>query len=112
MRTRSQIASQRPARSSGGTFAAAALDRGAEPVVRVDDQRGEQVVAAREVAVDGRRHHADLAGDGAQRERGRALLGELAAGGGEDLLGELGPDPGAGTGGGGHARHRARFREQ
>jgi hypothetical protein len=38
----------------------------AEVVVRVDDQRREQRVAALEVAVHGRGHHAELARDRAQ----------------------------------------------
>ena len=65
----------------------------ADRVVGVDDERGEQVVAAREVAVHRRGHHADLAGDGPQRQGRRALLGQVAAGDGLDLLGELGPGP-------------------
>ena len=38
----------------------------------------------------------DLAGDGAQRERGRADLGQLPAGGVGDLGGQLGADAFAG----------------
>ena len=71
----------------------------ADGVVGVDDQRGQQLVAAREVAVDRRGGHVHLAGDGAQRERGGSDLGELLAGDGLDLAGELGAHSGAGAGG-------------
>ena len=45
-------------RSPRSTRGLGRLDRRAHGVVGVDDQRGQQVVAAGEVAVDGRRHHA------------------------------------------------------
>ena len=66
------------------------LDRVAQTVVGVDDERGQQLVAAREVAVDGGRHHAHLTGDGPERQCRGSVLGELTAGGVEDLLGEFG----------------------
>ena len=65
----------------------------ADRVVGVDDERGEEVVAAREVAVHGRRDHAHLAGHGPEREGRRPLLGQVAAGDLLDLLGELGAGP-------------------
>ena len=51
------------------------------------------------------------AGDGPQRQSGRALGGELSAGLVLDLGGELGPHPGPQPGGGGHA-DRLPHREQ
>src|ERR1700733_9778025 len=59
-------------------------------VVGVDDQRGQQVVAAREVAVQRRGHHAELARDCAQRQSLRARLGQLPAGLLRDLARQLG----------------------
>ena len=58
-----------------------------QSVVAVDDERGEQVVAAREVPVHGGAHHAQLAGDRSQRERGRAVDRHLLAGDPQDLGG-------------------------
>ena len=78
-RTARQTASQRPG-VARGRGVVGRLGRVAEGVVAVDDQRGEQVVAAREVAVDRRGDHAELPGDRAQREAGGAALGELARG--------------------------------
>jgi hypothetical protein len=42
------------------------VDGTGELGVRVDQQQGEQVVAARDIAVHGGRHHAEVASDGAQ----------------------------------------------
>src|SRR5262249_19671429 len=49
----------------------------ADRVVAVDDQGGQQVVPAREVAVDRRGNHAHLPGDRTQREPSRAVRGKL-----------------------------------
>ena len=65
----------------------------ADRVVAVHDQRGEQVVPAREVAVDGRGDHAHVPGHRAQRQPARSLGGQLAPGHLSDLPGQLGPDP-------------------
>ena len=83
------------------------LGDGAESVVRVDDQRGQQVVAAREVPVERRRDHAQFAGDRAQGEPFGAVRGELAAGGVLDLLGQFGPGPVPGGASGVHVSQSA-----
>ena len=92
-RTAPHAARQRPSEVASGVVRRRPLRGRAERVVRVDDQGGEQVVAAGEVAVDGRAGHAELPGDGAQRQRGGAVRGELPAGDLGDLPRELGSDP-------------------
>ena len=62
-----------------------------ERVVGVDDQRGEQVVPAREVAVEGRGDQPELAGHRPQGQLRGAGLGQLTAGRLLDLPGQLGP---------------------
>ena len=62
-------------------------------VVGVDDEGRQQVVPAREVPVQGRRDHAQLAGDGAQRQPLRARRGQLPPRLVLDLAGDLGPRP-------------------
>src|ERR1700722_15167479 len=75
------------------------LDGLAQGVVTLDDQRGQQLVPAGEVAVDGRRHHAQLPGHGPQRQRGGTVGGQPGPGDVGDLAGQLGADPlpGGGT---------------
>jgi hypothetical protein len=53
------------------------LDRRAELVVPVDDEEGQQLVAALHVPVDRRRHHAEVPGNRAERERGSAVPGQV-----------------------------------
>ena len=65
----------------------------ADGVVGVDDEGGQQVVAAGEVAVERGGDHAQLAGDGAQRELGGAFGGELSARLLLDGRGDLDPGP-------------------
>ena len=76
--------------------AAAASTSRAEGVVGLDDEERQQLVPAGHVAVDGRRHHADLAGHGAQRQTGGAVGRQLAPGRGQDLGGDLGTAPARG----------------
>ena len=45
--------------------------------VGVDEQQGEQLVAVGDVAVDRRRHHAEVTGHRAQAQPGGAVLGEV-----------------------------------
>jgi hypothetical protein len=95
-----------------------ALGRVAEGVVGVDDEGGQQVVATREVAVDRRGDHAEVARHGAQRQGRRADFAELAAGRVLDLGDELGAGSFAGGEGRSHGRQSATdasgatFREQ
>jgi hypothetical protein len=93
-------ADRQPALEVGLRRVVGGLGRGAQVVVAVDDEPGQQVVAAREVAVDGGGGHPQFPGNGAQRQGGRADLGQLASGRFGDLGGELGTDAFAG---GGHA---------
>jgi hypothetical protein len=81
----------------------AVLDRGTHVVEGLDEQRGEQGVAAGEVAVDRGGGHLEVAGDLADRERGRPDLGQLDARALEDGPGQLGP--GQRAGGAGCGRH-------
>src|SRR3569833_2761698 len=67
------------------------LHRLAHVVVAIDDQGGEQVVAAGVVAVDRRGDHAHLAGDRPQGQPGRAIAGQMPAGDLGDLADQLGP---------------------
>ncbi len=69
------------------------LHRRADRVVAVDDQGGQQVVLAREVAVDGGGDHPHLLRDRAQRQLGGALGGQMPLGGLGDLPDQLGADP-------------------
>ena len=69
-----------------------------------EDEGAEEGVTAVEVAVQGRGRHAQVTGDGAQRQGGCAVAGQMRAGHGQDLARHLLPDPGAGgarRGGGG-----------
>ena len=65
-------------------------------------RNGKQLVAAFEVAVQGRRGHAEIPGDGAQAQRRGAVGGQVTAGRVQDLRGDLRPGPLPGG-----ARHRA-----
>ena len=76
-------------------------------VVGIDDERGQQGVPARVVAVERRRRHAQLAGDGAQRQRCRSAVGQVLPGHRLDHLLELGPGPLASVLDGGHAAESA-----
>src|ERR1019366_1187247 len=58
-----------------------------------EDERAEQRVTAREVAVQRRGGHLQVAGDGAQGEGRSALTGQMGPGHGEDLAGDLVLDP-------------------
>ena len=91
--------------------------RHTDRVVRLDDQRGEQLVTAGEVAVDRRGSHLQLTGDRPQRQRRGPLFGEVPSGDLEDAGGQLDPSALAGGAGGGclrrrHAPHHARIRER
>ena len=77
------------------------LGRVAERVVGIDDETGEQVVAAREVAVDGTADHAQVARHRAQGQPRRALHVQVPPRGLDDLGRELGPGALAGGPGGG-----------
>ena len=65
-----------------------------EGVVGLDDERGQQGIAAGEVAIDRRRRHAEVARHRPQRQPRGTVLGELVAGTAGDLGDELGPGPG------------------
>ena len=84
--------SARPA-SAAGRRRRRLLDGRAEGVVGLDDQQRQQLVAAGDVAVHRRRHHAELAGHGAQRQRGGAVGRQLVAPGAHDLRRDLGSRP-------------------
>ena len=79
-------------------------------VVRVEDQRGEQVVAAGEVAVQGGGDHAHVPRDGTQGQVG-PVGGEVPAGHGLDLVDQFRPYPGPDRSSG-HAPILAHIREQ
>ena len=85
------------------------LDGRAQGVVTLDDQRGQQLVPAGEVAVDGRRHHAQLPGHGPQRQGGGTVGGQPGPGDVGDLPGQLGADP---LPGGGAWRHGVSLTER
>ena len=100
VRMRERPATGGPARRqpAAGVIAAAAcgvgaLDGLADGVVSVDDQCRQQLVAAAEVPVDRRRHHAQVPGDGAQRERGGSLGRQTCPGDVGDLAGDLRASP-------------------
>ncbi len=80
------------------------LRRGTDGVVGVDDERGQQVIAAGEVAVHRRRGHAERPGDRPQGEVG-AVLCELCTGLPLDVLGEGGSGPCPGRRGGADGAH-------
>src|SRR5665647_2212495 len=61
----------------------------AERVVRLDDERGQQLVSAREVAVHGRRREADVARDRSQAQAERAIRRQADPRGSEDRLPHL-----------------------
>jgi len=67
------------------------LRRLAEAVVGVDDQRGQQVFTCREVAVDRRGAHPDLAGDGTDRQPRSPLDRDLVPGCVLDGCGQVRP---------------------
>ena len=87
----------RPASDRGRSLRCGAghggLGGGAQGVVGVDDQRREQLVPARVVAVQRRGDHAQLPGHRAQRELLRAPGRDLPPGLLLDLAGELSPGP-------------------
>ena len=96
-----------------GRAGVAVLDRLAEVVEGPDQQRGQQRVAAGEVAVDRRRGHLEVAGDLPHRQRGRPDLGQLDARAVEDRPGQLGAGEGAGGAGcGRHGGHSGTKRER
>src|SRR5690606_1208559 len=69
------------------------LARGrAEPLVRGDDERRQERIAVREVPVDRRRRHAELAGHRAHRQPGGAPLAQMPPGDLDDLGDEFGTD--------------------
>lgn len=91
----------------GGDGGERVVDGVGEFGVAVDDEEGEQFVAARDVAVHRRGDDAEVAGDGAQRQGGGAVGGEMFAADPQDVGHRL--LPGAGAGGSGHVVHLARF---
>jgi len=85
---------------TGPTTGDRRVDPVADLVVGVDDEQGEQVIAAPDVAVDRRRHDAEVARHRAQGQRRRADAGELLAAEPEDVVEGLlmGALPGSGHG--------------
>ena len=71
-------------------------------VVGVHDEGGQQVVPAGEVPVEGGRNHAQLAGDGAERELGGAVRRQLSPGLVLDGRGDFDACPCAGSLDGAH----------
>ena len=69
------------------------FSRRPERVVGIDDQPGEQLVPAPEVAVQGRGGHAEVPRYGPQAQRGRAVGRQVTAGRVQDFRGDLRPDP-------------------
>jgi deazaflavin-dependent oxidoreductase (nitroreductase family) len=53
------------------------VDDVAELGVRVDDEQRQQLVAARDVSVHRRRHHPEITGDRAERQRGGTVLRQM-----------------------------------
>ena len=61
-----------------GHCVAGAIDLVGEVGVGVDEQQRQQLVAAGHIPIDRRRHHAEVAGDGTQRQPGRAVFHQMA----------------------------------
>src|SRR5512133_2854143 len=87
-------------RGGAGVLLGGALERIGESVPRVDDEGGQQLVAARDVPVERGAGHAELLGDRVQRDAFDAVLRELAQGRGLDLLQRPRAQAGAPVGGG------------